>query len=110
MLLAIFIALASIAFGILISNFKVLILIPAIALAATIIPASGIARPEHLFAIALALVIAIVGLQLGYLIGIAILAFWPVGGFAAPSNWQQRRRRSDTDRRTEVRLAGREIR
>lgn len=52
------------------ARFKVLILVPAIALASTANVASGIVRGDSVSTILIAAAIAAVGLQIGYLCGI----------------------------------------
>jgi hypothetical protein len=55
-------------------RFKVLILLPAIALALIAVVGGGIARAEQVWSIALIAVGVIVALQIGYLIGTGIRA------------------------------------
>jgi hypothetical protein len=92
MQLAILVALVGVAAGIILGNFKILILLPAFAVAGAFFLISGMARSASVSCIALALPIAMVGLQLGYLAGIVIFACWPVGVFSTATSlsWQQR--------------------
>jgi hypothetical protein len=53
-------------------RFKVLVLVPALALAIGAVLAGGVAHQEDAGAIALAMLIAAVGLQLGYLGGLSV--------------------------------------
>jgi hypothetical protein len=69
--LAIVSVLAGIALGL---RYKVVILVPAVALAMTLAAAVAIERGDHLWSIILAIVIPGTGVQLGYLAGIAICA------------------------------------
>ncbi len=67
-------ALLSVVFGIGLSNFRVLILLPSLALAGLFILGAGVAGSERGFLIAQVLMFAVVGLQLGYFVG---MACWP---------------------------------
>ena len=69
--LAIISALAGITLGLL---YKVLILVPAVALAMIFAMTLGIARGGHFWSNVLAMVIVGITIQLGYLVGIAIRA------------------------------------
>jgi len=69
--LAIISVLAGIALGL---RYKVLILVPAVALAMVFAIIVGIARADHFWSIILAMVIVGTAVQLGYLVGIAIRA------------------------------------
>jgi hypothetical protein len=69
--LAIVSVLAGIALGL---RFKVLILVPAVALATVFAMIVGIARADHIGSIVLAIVIVGTAVQFGYLVGIAIRA------------------------------------
>jgi hypothetical protein len=113
MLVAIFVTLASVGSGLVLSNLRILILLSAVALAGAFIVTWGTARSESFFAIALVFVIASAGLQLGYLVGMAIVAFWPAGDFAITRSLKREYRPHDrfsAGRRAGARLAGREIR
>ncbi len=63
--------LAGIALGL---RYKVLILVPAVALAVVFAMIVGIARADHIGSIVLTMVIVGTAVQLGYLVGIAIRA------------------------------------
>jgi hypothetical protein len=69
MQLAISIALVSVGFGAVLSQFRALVLFPAIAVIGAFMLGAGIANSKSLILVAFALVISEVGLQLGYLLG-----------------------------------------
>jgi hypothetical protein len=72
-------ALISVVSGVTLSNFRALILFPSFVLAGIFILGTGIATSERGLLIALVVIFAAVGLQLGYLVGTATLnVCWPV--------------------------------
>jgi hypothetical protein len=102
MRLAFLAALISVVSGIGLSNFRALILFPSFALAGIFILGTGIATSERGLLIALVLIFAAVGLQLGYLVGMATLhSCWPAVArfWANASNVRRQRPASAVPRR-----------
>jgi hypothetical protein len=67
-MLAVFASLIGAALGL---KFKVLILVPAIAIAFAIVVVAGLAHSDGILTVALATVLSAAGLQFGYLLGLS---------------------------------------